>query len=198
VALPVLWVTSFSVGAAVMILEISGARLLAPTFGVSTVPWTAVIASVLLGVALGNAWGGRRSLAGARLLPTLLLAAGGSVLIPLLRADLPDMLLDGLGMAGGATVISLVLFLPASFLLGAAVPLLVRLGTRRLGEVGRRTGLLNGANALGAVVGTLLAGFVLIPLAPVAWILGLPGAVLILLAWPAARLVRAGLGAGAS
>lgn len=172
-----------------MVVEITGARLLAPTFGVSTIPWTGVIAAVLLGVALGNAWGGRRA-AARRALPALLLGAGLLVLLPLARGGLPDVLLDRFGMEAGALAASLVLFLPASFALGAAAPLLVSLGTRSLEEVGRKTGLLNGANALGAIAGTLAAGFVLIPLAPIPWILGLAGAGLCLLAVPAALVAR--------
>jgi len=173
-----------------MVVEISGARLLAPTYGISTVPWTGVIAAVLLGVALGNAWGGRKSGSGAGLLPMLLVLGGILALLPLVRADLPDLLFDALGLTAGVVVTSLILFFPASFLLGAAPPFLVHLGTRSLGEVGRKTGLLNGANALGAIGGTLVTGFVLIPLAPIPWILGGAGALLCLLAWPAAVVAR--------
>lgn len=191
-AFSVLWLAAFAVGGVVMVLEITGARLLAPTYGASTVPWTAVIACVLLGVALGNAWGGRRSRRPGNPLPILLAGAAASVLLPLLRGDLPDLLFRQLGMAGGATAVSLLLFLPGAFLLGAAVPLLVRLGTRRLDEVGRKTGLLNGANALGAIVGTLVTGFVLIPAVPVSRILAAAGVLLLLLAGGLALLGRGG------
>jgi hypothetical protein len=196
VRLLALWLLSFAVGAAVMVVELVGARLLAPTYGISTVPWTGVIAAVLLGVALGNAWGGRRSREGARILPLLLLGAGGLTLVPLVRGGLPDLLLDGLGMAGGVVASSLLLFLPAAFLLGAAAPLLVRMGTRHLDEVGRRTGLLNGANALGAIAGTLATGFLLIPLIPLPWILGGAGLSLCVMAWPARILARGATGDG--
>jgi hypothetical protein len=189
-----LWLLSFSVGAAVMVVEIAGARFLAPTYGISTVPWTGVIAAVLLGVALGNAWGGRRSRDGVRLLPLLLLGAGALTLLPLLRGGLPDLFLDGLGPAGGVVATSLLLFLPPAFLLGAAAPILVRMGTRHLGEVGRKTGLLNGANALGAIAGTLATGFLLIPLMPLPWLLAGASISLCMLAWPA-RLLAGGGGA---
>jgi predicted membrane-bound spermidine synthase len=173
-----LWLVSFLVGAGVMVVEITGARLLAPTCGVSPVPWTGVIAAVLAGVALGNAWGGRRSARGTRALPGLLVAAALFALLPLFRADLPDRLFDLLGLPLGVVTTSLLLFFPAAFLLGAAAPLLVQLGTRRLDEVGRKTGLLNGANALGAIGGTLATGFVLIPLLPISWILAVAGGLL--------------------
>lgn len=190
--LGLLWGLSFAAGAAVMVIEIAGARLLAPTYGVSSVPWAGVISAVLLGVALGNAWGGRRAARGRGGLATLLLGAGGLALVPLLRADLPDRLLDLLGLPAGVVATSLLLFLPASFLLGAVVPLLVQAGTASLEEVGRRTGLLNGANALGAIGGTLLTGFVLIPLLPISWIVGLAAGALGLLAAAVALLGRTG------
>lgn len=185
-----LWLLSFAVGAAVMVVEIAGARLLAPTYGISTVPWTGVIAGVLLGVALGNAWGGRRSGDGSRLLSPLLLGAGGLTLLPLFRGGLPELLLAGMGPAGGVVASSLLLFFPPAFLLGAAAPILVRMGTRHLGEVGRKTGLLNGANALGAIAGTLATGFLLVPFLPLAWLLAGAGLSLCALAWPAWILAR--------
>ncbi len=169
--MPLLWLASFLVGGAVMVVELVGARLLAPTFGTSVVPWTAVITAVLAGVALGNGWGGSRSRKGPRELGPLLLISAISVLLPLLRGDLPDLLLSRLGMAGGALAVAVLLFFPAAFLLGAAGPLLVRAATRELGEVGRRSGSLNGANALGAIAGTLATGFLLIPLAPLSHLL---------------------------
>ena len=155
-----------------MVVELTGARLLAPTFGSSVVPWTAVIASVLTGIALGNVWGGRRSQSGgARLLRALLAASAALVLLPLVRLDLPDVLFRSLGSVLGGLASSLVLLLPAAFLLGASGPLLVRIGTSSLGEVGRRSGSLSGANAGGAILGTILTGFVLVPLFPVSAIL---------------------------
>ena len=162
-----------------MVVELTGARLLAPTFGSSVVPWTAVIASVLTGIALGNVWGGRRSQSGgARLLRALLAASAALVLLPLVRLDLPDVLFRSLGSVLGGLASSLVLLLPAAFLLGASGPLLVRIGTSSMDEVGRRSGSLSGANASGAILGTLLTGFVLVPLFPVSTILLSTSAVL--------------------
>lgn len=153
--------------------------MLAPTFGFSVVPWTSAIAAILLGVATGNAWGGRRSRDGdPRSLRRLLLISSASILLPLLRSDLPDRLLNFLGMFGGSLAASVVLFLPASFLLGATGPMLVRLGTSELAAVGRRSGSLNGANALGAIFGTIATGFVLVPTFPLSRILIVTGMML--------------------
>ena len=57
---------------------------------------------------------------------------------------------------------ALVLFLP-TFLMGGTLPILVRGVTRNLAELGVRLSRLYWVNTLGAVSGTLLAGFVLLP-----------------------------------
>jgi hypothetical protein len=100
----------------------------------------------------------------------LLLAAGMSILIPAAGVRIPG-LLAGMGPVAGSLATAIVLFLPSSFLLSAVSPLLVRLGTSGLEEVGRRSGGLNGANAVGAIAGTVFSGFVLIPAFPLSRIL---------------------------
>ncbi|HUE97372.1 MAG TPA: fused MFS/spermidine synthase, partial [Longimicrobiaceae bacterium] len=165
---------------------------LAPTFGVSVVPWTAVIAAVLLGIALGNAWGGRRSGGdgGRLLLGLLLLLAAVAILTPIFRGNLPDLLHASAGMVLGSLASAGVLLLPASFLLGATGPILVRIGTVDLASVGSTSGGINAAGAMGAIAGTLLSGFVLIPLLPLPQILLTTGAALTAAAVSVAVLER--------
>lgn len=57
----VLEVTVFITGACCMILEIIGARMLAPMVGTSTTVWSAVIGIVLGSMAIGNYIGGKIS-----------------------------------------------------------------------------------------------------------------------------------------
>ena len=59
-------------------------------------------------------------------------------------------------------LLALVVVLPGSFFLGATLPLLVRHVVRLPGEAGRSTAWLYGANTLGAVLGALATGFVLV------------------------------------
>ena len=47
--------------------------------------------------------------------------------------------------------------------MGATLPLLIRHAVRRESEIGSRVGVLYAVNTLGAVGGTLVAGFVLLP-----------------------------------
>ena len=54
------------------------------------------------------------------------------------------------------------LLLPTAAM-GATLPLLARFATERVGAAGNQVGTLYAVNTAGAVVGTLLAGFVLLP-----------------------------------
>ena len=93
---------SFLIGASVMVIELVGARLLTPMFGYSVLPWTATIATILGGVAVGNAWGGTISRAGtASTLRNLLVAAGVAALLPILRVPIGTFLADATGPGPG-------------------------------------------------------------------------------------------------
>jgi len=46
-------------GASVMVVEILGSRVLAPTFGTTLHVWSALITVTLAALAIGYAWGGR-------------------------------------------------------------------------------------------------------------------------------------------
>ena len=53
-----LQLVSFFSGAATMILELAGARLVAPFFGTSLIVWTALIGIIMTSLCLGNWLGG--------------------------------------------------------------------------------------------------------------------------------------------
>jgi spermidine synthase len=57
-----------------------------------------------------------------------------------------------------------VIVLPPTMLMGALFPLVVKIYARKLGTIGRQTGTVYAVNTIGAIIGSFLAGFVLIPL----------------------------------
>jgi spermidine synthase len=61
-------------------------------------------------------------------------------------------------------LVSFALLLPLATCLGASLPILFRMAES--GDAGSRTGGLLGANTLGGLVGSLAAGFVLVPMTP--------------------------------
>ncbi len=177
---------AFGSGFVVLAVELVGARILGPTFGISVVPWTAVISVVLAGLALGNWVGGRLAdgvgAGGRPLLHWIFLAGAGAVVFPLLGESLTSPLFRSLGTVGGVLISSLLLFGPAAVLLGCVVPYLIRRVTRSLEEVGTRTGDMGGAASAGSIAGTLTTGFVLIPTLPVDGILIMSAGALVVLA----------------
>ncbi|HUF32228.1 MAG TPA: fused MFS/spermidine synthase [Acidimicrobiales bacterium] len=190
----------FCTSAAVLVLEIIAGRLVAPHLGVSLETYTGIIGTVLAGIALGSAVGGRladRYDARRLLGPTLVL--GGLLAL----TSLPVVTAVGPTVAGGgpgAIVLLTVLafFAPAAVLSGVS-PMAAKLRLESLVETGSVVGGLSAAGTAGALVGTFLTGFVLVGALPsraivVALGLGLlvAGFVLWLVMAPARRVVMAG------
>jgi spermidine synthase len=178
-----LFFLAFASGFAVLTVEIAGARLIAPVFGLSAVPWTAVIGVILAALALGSHLGGRWADGGRVPLSAVLVAAGFTGALPMLGTSVPWLARDALGFIGGAVASALVLFAPSVFCLGAVVPYLVQADTESLGSVGRRAGDVSAAATAGSIAGSFTTGFVLLPAMPVTVLLGLTAAGLLVLAW---------------
>ena len=166
-------------GFAAMAAEIGWARLAALLFGPTIYTFACVVASVILGVALGSAAAGRlcdrsrtvRSwlalvqLAGAASSAAVAWFASGLVLpigelIARNAGDVPRLL--DIQFAGTAAV----LLLPG-LAFGATFPLAVAGAAASANdpaqEAGRATGTIYATNATGNVLGALAAGFLLIP-----------------------------------
>lgn len=152
----------FGTSFCVLVLEILAGRLLAPLIGISLETFTGIIGTVLAGIALGSAIGGRMAdrhdpmtLIG----PTLIAAGVLTWVAPLL--------LSTLGPAPGAdppTIVFLaaVTFFAPAALLSAVTPMVAKLQLADLGETGTIVGKLSAAGTAGALVGTFLTGFVLV------------------------------------
>jgi predicted membrane-bound spermidine synthase len=192
---------AFGSGFAVLTIEIAGARLIAPVFGLSVVPWTAVIGVILAALAVGSYVGGRLADAGRVPLSRILLAAGLTGALPVVASGFPWLARDAFGFIPGAVLTSLVLFAPPVLCLGAVVPYLVQADTESLGTVGRRAGDVSAAATAGSILGSFLTGFVLLPAMPLPMLLGLTAGALVAMAMFSARLLggeRHGIGAAAA
>jgi len=198
---PLLFLLAFGSGFAVMAIEIAGARVMAPTYGLSAVPWTAVIGVILTALAVGNHLGGRLADRRSPHLPWILAGAGLSAGLPILLQGLPGWALGTVGFIPGAVLSALLLFSLPVLALGMVVPWLIRMGTASVETVGRRAGDVGAAATAGSIVGTFVTGFVLIPLFPLPILLAVTAGGLLALAGVAAMIVGKGpsastLGAG--
>lgn len=163
-----LYGTAAVAGAAVMIIEILGAKMLSPYVGMSHFVWTAQIAVTLVALACGYYAGGRladRSQRLAGLYWALLAAAAYLVLTVALCEPVAYRCLD-LNLALGTLLASTVLFFIPLALLAMTAPFLVRVITSSVAGVGGNVGRLTSVGTLGSFAGTMLIGYVALPLMP--------------------------------
>ncbi|MEV7585330.1 fused MFS/spermidine synthase [Streptomyces erythrochromogenes] len=158
----------FGSSAAVLVVEIVALRLLAPYLGLTLETSTMVIGIALTAIAAGSWLGGRvadqvdpRRLIG----PSLGVSGAAVALTPaVLRTTAewaPAVLL---------LIASLTILVPGA-LLSAVTPIVTKLRLTDLAETGTVVGRLSGVGTVGAIVGTVLTGFVLIARLPVSGIL---------------------------
>ena len=159
-----LYGTVFFTGAAVMVIELLGTRLIAPFYGASLYVWTSLISVTLIALALGYYLGGiwaDRTRFGL----SLIIALSGllTLIIPGLVG--PVLLAtDPLGLRLGSFISTLILFSPSLIMLGMVGPFAVKLATSTLSDVGTSTGSIYAVSTVGSVVGTLFLGFYLFPI----------------------------------
>ena len=163
-----LYLTSAYCGAAVLVVEILGAKMLAPYVGTSHFVWTAQIAVTLVALATGYAIGGTladrwptlRWLYGALIAAAGWLGAAALVCEPVAFACLRFRV-----AVGSLCAASALFFVPLA-LLAMVSPVFVRALTQSLANVGQSVGRLTSISTVGSVAGTLLIGYVLIPFLP--------------------------------
>jgi spermidine synthase/MFS family permease len=155
----------FFANAALLVLQLVAGRLLAPFIGSSLETWTSIIGVFLLGIALGNAFGGRvadryptpRTLA-------ILLAIGAATAIWMVV--FPQLLASSgahksIGLGPRIPILALVLCLPAGFALSLLTPLAIKLGLPDVSKTGRVAGMIFALSTCGCLLGNYLTGFVL-------------------------------------
>lgn len=163
-----LYLTAAVCGAAILIVEILGAKMLAPFFGTSHFVWTAQIGVTLVSLAAGYYVGGK--VADSKPEPSLLYlfilfaALYLCLTVPLCRPVAYQCL--KFKLAGGSLLASLFLFFLPLMLLAMVAPFIVKLLTSSVHVVGGQVGRLSAISTLGSVGGTLLIGYVLIPHLP--------------------------------
>ncbi len=165
----------FLASGAVLVLEILAVRLLAPYVGLTLETTTSIIGAALAGIAAGAAAGGwLADRSDERRLLAALLIGGGLLtllIVPLVRVLGPGARGGGDAAALGVTLITLV---PPAAVLSAVTPTVARLRLHDLNASGRVVGGISAWATAGALVGTFVTGFVLVPLVPVsATVLGI-------------------------
>lgn len=163
-------------GMAALIYEVTWTRVISLLIGPSTYAFSLMLSCFLVGLALGSILAARwidrwRADAGSVM---AFLMLGGAVsalaLMPALAGAAPIVRDLTRGHSQSFTVLysayfaltALLLILPTT-VLGAVFPVAVRAASPGMGEIGRRVGALYAANTVGAIAGSVLAGFTLVP-----------------------------------
>jgi spermidine synthase len=166
-------------GATAMMLEVLWTRALAVVMGSSIYSFTLILCAFLGGLGGGAKLFGRRRARGGdpvAALGWLHLATAGAILATYLVIDkLPRLFVwllgqrdrtivsDVEGIMAMQMVLALVVVLLPTLLMGGVFPLTMRIYAGRADAVGRDVGRAYATNTLGAIVGSFLAGFVVLP-----------------------------------
>jgi spermidine synthase len=162
-------------GATAMTLQVLWTRALAVIIGSSIFSFTIILLAFLIGLGTGSAAFGRlaqRFRDPVRSLAMLHLGIVGAIGLSYLITDrLPYVftyLLASTSITADAVLVcqftlACIAVLPSTFLMGAIFPITVRVVTASLGRVGRDVGSAYALNTVGAIVGSFLSGFVVLP-----------------------------------
>ncbi len=158
-------------GAASLLYQVVWMRMLIRVFGVTTLAVSTVIAAFMGGLALGSHFGGKRSRGagtGLKLYSSLEFAAAAAAalataamaFLPSLYAGLASSAEGPAGRTAARLLLSALVLLPPTALMGATLPILTRFVAEREKKAGFGLAVLYGFNTLGAVAGVLFSGFV--------------------------------------
>ena len=157
----------FFAGMATMIFEVVGARVLGPYFGTSIFVWTSLIGVIMGSLSLGYWFGGKFSVRRAKLHHLAFMLSLSAVFV-LLTATLHPWVLERtvkyIYDFKLRTVFStVILFAPASVLFGMILPYTFKIIMDNLRTTGETVGKLYMFSTVGSILGTLLSGFLLVP-----------------------------------
>jgi spermidine synthase len=199
---PGLLICLFLSGATALVYEVLWVRMLLLRLGSTGLAVSTVVSAYMTGLAFGAYAAGRcfsclrRPLAAYALLElgiavsALLVPVGLAALDPVHRVIWQHFEPQYLSFSLLQFATSFLLLFVPTALMGATLPLLSQACVRLPREVGRRVGTLYGINTLGAVLGTVLTGFFLLPQLGISRTLWATVAVNLLLAAGAASLNR--------
>lgn len=198
----VMWAFAVS-GAAAMFYEVAWTRTLSMILGTTTYAFTTMLATFLLGIAIGSAVYGkiRRITSAVNLFVWLeLIIAFFAILSIPLFSRLPFLYLStGQRFANSWQNVQFIRFFLASLIMivptiamGCLFPVVSSIVVEKTGILGRRLGKAYGLNTFGAVIGAAAAGLVLIPMVGMQKAI-IVGAFVNLLAGSAVCLMRSGV-----
>lgn len=160
-----LYTISFIEGGALMAVELIGAKLVTPFFGNSIYVWAAALGFTLSGLMAGYFLGGWLSVRrpNRRLLYGLVIVSGLLVaLMPFTASGIVGFT-SSLGLRTAILISELVLLFPPVLLFGVVSPMVIRLITEQVEEVGSSAGRIYAISTGGGILLNFLVGLLTIP-----------------------------------
>jgi spermidine synthase len=162
-----LGLTVFVCGAVVMMFELVGSRIIAPTVGTSIYAWTSLIGVILASLSAGYYFGGAFAdeMPSVKPLAIIVILSAIGIAISAFGSDIISAIVanSGAPLEIQSVMLSLALFAPTSVLLGMVSPFAVRLSMIDVDHAGKTSGNLYALSTVGSIVGTFFAGFYVIP-----------------------------------
>ena len=161
---------AFSSSFCIMILELVSSRLVAQHVGASLTVWTSVIGIILGGICLGNVLGGRLAdRTQPRRVVGPLFALGSFLTLGCLwvNAEIGRIMPapESLNWELRTVIVVILDFLVPATVLGMVGPVVAKMAVEQSKRTGSAIGDVYFCGAIGSIVGTFMAGFVLMPLA---------------------------------
>ena len=157
--------------AASFVYEVLWTRLLGQVLGGSLYSFATMLAAFLTGIAIGSCLASRFMARGHAAAPIFVLAQMIAAIGTLFAFSVVDLIPRvgnwvGAGLMGGPAAnvgLCLLVLLPSTIAIGMSLPLAIQIAARRGCDVSRVTGRFYAASTIGAIVGALLAGHLLLP-----------------------------------
>jgi len=170
-----IYTIAFFSGLAVMGIELSASRLIAPYYGSSLFVWTNVIGVILAALALGYYLGGKLSEIKPHvksLLVILFIAGILTAIVPFIIKPLAYVFAFDPSMFGsvsaviviGSFFLTVLLFFIPIMLMGMTSPFLIKIVSHDRIDMGNVSGRIFAISTLGSIVGTFLPALIFIPI----------------------------------
>ena len=156
---------SFIEGAAVMVIELLGSKIIAPFYGTSLYVWASVLGVTLMALAFGYYAGGWISQKFKGDFYLYLVIAVGAIFTLLAPKMAPSIMMAtaGFGVRLGSFLSVLLFLFPPVACMGMVSPIIIQLINENRDNAGLSAGIVYAISTVGGILATFLAGFYLIP-----------------------------------
>ncbi len=177
-----IYIIAFLSGAIVLVLEISGTRILAPFYGVTIYVWAAMITITLFSLSMGYFAGGKVAdkFSEKNLLSFILFLSAFFIFIIPYISNYVLFITSQTGHKAGAFLSSFLILAIPLFFLGSITPYCLKLSAGDIKKIGITAGKLYGISTLGSLSGALITVFLLIPYLSIKFIIFLLSLILFL------------------